>query len=284
MTPLTDSQTEQRVAAIFGGTHVPPRDLDKSATEEDATQPTDEIENDLANPEVEDADIADPNEDARKEETADRLRAADYTKKTMALAAEKKAFEAQRQAEMADMQELREFRESLSQNEALRNEVVAAWQRHQGAQGQPQSSDSAALRQVVARLNAMEQETQVQREDRFVARLDAEQRAVASEFGMTVEEVQTFTADLIKGERLGFSTPPDAINEILAGRVARARVKTARLDGQKDLVKQIKEGRRAPSVVPSGKTPVKKELSEEAVAKMSENEFRAFLKKEAGKT
>lgn len=94
MTPMSDSQTEARVAAIFAGNHTPPRDMDKSATEDENAQPNEEIENEVEEntDQLAVPDDADLGEDERREETADRLRQADYTRKTMQLAAERKAW------------------------------------------------------------------------------------------------------------------------------------------------------------------------------------------------
>lgn len=277
---LTESQIAERVAAQFADNHAPLRDQDKPVQDVEEVVEAEVEEN--AEPEVEEVPGQSAYDDAEaKEQIAGYMRDKDYRKKTMAISERQRALDAREAALSAKLEAMARLEEIAQANPQFGAEIATLVDRYEnqtegGAQASP-----ALMRQIRAlegKLNQTLQERQVEKEDRFVARVKEEQEALAEKFDIEVNDVISITKSLIESGELDYNTPLTRINRLIGGEIALRRYPAAKADGQRDAVKKLTQARRAPSVKPQG-TPIPPK--EPDVTKMTDRQFREFMKEKA---
>lgn len=274
---LTDSEVESIVASAMGGQRT---DTTEGRSDEEQAvedRPTETVtEESAAAPEVE------TQGPETREELEGRLRYADYTRKTTALAEERKRLAAEQNLIAQERERMMRQQEELSRVSAAiqgldpdtQQRVYDSYQAISGRQEpRPAGIDPRQIERLVNERVA--EAMRPHKEDAFVNRMEVEVRNVASQFGLTPDQVMTEIAPLMKSGRIDYDTPMDLVTDLMAGRVALSRYRTAKAEGEKEIVEQINTKSRAPSVRPESRAP---KPVEPDTRKMGENEFKDFLR------
>lgn len=192
----------------------------------------------------------------------------DYSRKMHEVGQARRALE----AEKARLRDVQEFADRLEADEAFRQTFEQSWQAAQNGQA-PSGAPSVptAYEQRIARL---EQTIAQQTQQAHLTLLDAESRRVAQEFGLAAKDTQAVVMKAVKAGLLDYGTPPELIRERLSMAAAAHVLPTARSDGQRQLLGQIKDKGRAATPVAERPAPAEPEPD---VTKMSEREYEKYL-------
>jgi hypothetical protein len=201
----------------------------------------------------------------------------DYSRKMHEVGQQRRALD----AEKARLRDLQEFADRLESDEQFRTSYEQAWQAVQNGQAPgvaPTGGPDPALTARIARLES----TLMQREQQaHLNTLDAESRRIAQEYGIAAKDMQQVVMKAAKAGLLDYGTPPEQVRERLDMAAARHVLPTAKANGQRQLLDQIKDKGRAATVVAERTAPPEPEPD---VTKMSESAYIKHLVDIAEKT
>lgn len=184
------------------------------------------------------------------------------------------------QKEREELKELAELRDFLKENPAIAGELVAKYN-GENAEGVPVTGNDSALAARIAKLESrIEQREEALGNEAYAQRLENEAQAVAKEFGFDVPQMQAVVSSLIKDRLLGYGGNPDQIRRVLRMGASEAKLPTAKADGQRELLSQVNQKRRAASPV---KESTPEPVQEPDVTKMGREEYHKYLIQQAEK-